>query len=36
MPPYNKIDIPVVVTGLQIFGKGYDVHNNVAYIKTQL
>ena len=36
--PCNKIDKPLVVTtsGLQIFGKRYDVHNNVAYIKAKI
>ena len=32
--PCIKIDKPLVV--LQIFGKRYDVHNNIAYIMTKL
>ena len=31
--PCNKI---VTNSGLQISGKRYDVHNNIAYIMTQL
>ena len=31
--PCNKIN---TTSGLQIFGKHYDVHNNVAYIMTKL
>ena len=32
--PCNKID--KTACGLQIYGRRYDVHNNVAYIMTQL
>ena len=31
---YNKIHKPL--SSLQIFRKGYDVHNNVAYTMTKL
>ena len=34
--PCNKIDKPLVSSGLQIFGKRFDVHNNVVYIMTKL
>ena len=33
--PCHKIDKPLVVYSLQIFGKRYAVHNNVAYIMTK-
>ena len=32
--PCNKIDKPLVI--YRFTGKRYDVHNNVAYIMTQL
>ena len=33
--PCNKISIKTT-SGLSIYGKRYDVHNNVAYIMTKL
>ena len=35
-PLCNKIDKPLVDSGLQIFRKRYDVHNNIAYIMTKV